>query len=100
MPLNDGQRERIYKLVRDEPIYKPFFDYLAALKLNLKESSLNVVETQSGLNHDRSLDLMRKIAETGVADVRGGHGKSASYLVWGEDIDLREVGRSYREPLR
>ncbi|MBS0386101.1 MAG: hypothetical protein JSS00_12215 [Proteobacteria bacterium] len=100
MALTDEQRESVYRLVRKQPKFKPFFDYLADLKHNMKESSLNVVETQSGLNKQGSLELMREIAATGVASVGGGGGGVSSYLVWADGIDIRDVGRSSREPLR
>lgn len=70
------------------------------LKLRLKETSLNVVETYSGLNKQGSLELMREIAETGVATVRGGGGGVASFLAWADGVDIREVGKDTDEPLR
>jgi len=100
MALTDEQRESVYRLVKNQPNYRPFFSYLAGLKLNLKESSLNVVETQSGLNHQHSLELMRQIAATGLARVHPGGRGGPSYLSWADDIDIREVGRSVDNPLR
>ena len=66
----------------------------------MKETSLNVVETASGLNRQLSLELMREIAETGVATVRGGGGGVSSFLAWSDGVDIREVGKSTHEPLR
>lgn len=100
MALTDEQRESIYRLVRSQPTYIPFFKYLSGLKLNMRESSLGVVENHSGLNSKSSLELMRKIAATGVAEVQGGGGGQASYLAWRDDVDIRDVGRSADMPLR
>lgn len=100
MALTDAQREKIYRLVQREPTYLRFFRYLSALQLNMRQSSVNVVETQSGLNHKNSLDLMRKIAETGVAEMHPGGGGQGSYLAWGDEVDIREVGKSADQPLR
>lgn len=99
MALTDEQREHIYRLVRGEPNYVRFFRYLSALQLNMRQSSLAVVENQSGLNHKNSLELMRKIAATGVAEMHSGGGQ-ASYLAWRDDVDIRDVGRSADMPLR
>ncbi|MBX3431587.1 MAG: hypothetical protein KF779_18525 [Hyphomonadaceae bacterium] len=66
----------------------------------MKETSLNVIETYSGLNKHGSLELMRELAETGLATLRGGGGGVASFLAWAENIDIREVGTDTDEPLR
>ena len=100
MALTDAQREAIYRLRRKRPNADGLFKHLAELKHNMRETSLNVVETYSGLNRQLSLELMREIAETGVATVRGGGGGVASFLAWAEGIDSREIGRHTDEPLR
>jgi hypothetical protein len=100
MPLTDAQREAIYRLGRSQHNYTQFFRYLSELQHNMRQSSVNVVENKSGLNHKNSLDLMRKIAETGVAKMHLGGGGQASYLAWSEEVDIRDVGRSADKPLR
>jgi hypothetical protein len=100
MSLTDAQREAIYRLAKREQNYVRFFRYLSELKRNMRQSSVEVVEDQSGLNRSRSLDLMRQIAETGVADMHKAGGGEASYLAWGDDVDIREVGKSADQPLR
>ncbi|QGZ94096.1 hypothetical protein [Terricaulis silvestris] len=99
MALTDAQREAIYRLARREQNYVRFFRYLSELKLNMRQSSVAVVEDHSGLNHKNSLDLMRQIAETGVAEMHSGGGEP-SYLMWRDDVDIREVGKSADKPLR
>ncbi|MFT3727739.1 MAG: hypothetical protein QM759_07940 [Terricaulis sp.] len=99
MALTDAQRESIYRLRLKEPAAKPFLDHLAALKLNMRETSLNVVETYSGLNRSRSLELMREIVAAGVASMGGGHG-TPSFLKWADNVDVREIGRDTDQPLR
>jgi hypothetical protein len=98
--LTDAQRERIYRLAQNKPNYINFFKYLSALQHNMRQSAVTVVENHSGLNRSSSLDLMRKIAETGVAQMHPGGGGQASYLSWAEDVDIREVGKSADKPLR
>jgi hypothetical protein len=100
MALTDAQREKIYKLVRDQPKYQPFFEYLAGLGHNTHESSLKVVQDKSGLNEQLSRGLMKDIEATGLAGIRGGGNGVQNFLAWDENIDVREVGRSWREPLR
>jgi hypothetical protein len=73
---------------------------LAKLQRNMRETSVSVVEDASGLNRALSLDLMREIAETGVASVRGGGGGQESYLAWAEGLDCREIGKDTDTPLR
>jgi hypothetical protein len=99
MALTDLQREAIYRLARRDANYTRFFRYLSALQLNMRQSSVAVVENHSGMNRSRSLELMREIEATGVAKVHSGGGEP-SYLVWDEDIDIREVGNSADQPLR
>ena len=100
MPLNDVQRESIYRLAQGERNYIRFFKYLSGLQLNMRQSAVTVVENQSGLNRSSSLELMRKIAATGVAEMHHGGGDQPSYLAWADDIDIREIGRSADKPLR
>ncbi|MCX7356552.1 MAG: hypothetical protein NT015_00145 [Alphaproteobacteria bacterium] len=100
MPLSDGQRERIYRLAQGERNYIRFFQYLSQLQHNMKQSAVTVVENHSNLNRKASLDLMRKIADIGVAKVHPGGGGQTSYLAWEEGVDIREVGRSADQPLR
>lgn len=100
MALTDAQRESIYRLRLKQPAAKPLLDHLAGLKHNMRETSLNVVETYSGLNKQRSLELMREIPETGVAAINGGGGGVASFLKWADGVDVREIGRDTNEPLR
>ncbi|MES1156419.1 MAG: hypothetical protein ABUL73_01450 [Alphaproteobacteria bacterium] len=100
MSITDAQRESIYRLRRKKPNADGLFKHLAELKLNMRETSLNVVETYSGLNKQGSLELMREIAETGVATIHGGGGGVASFLAWADGIDVREIGQKTDEPLR
>jgi len=100
MALTDAQRERIYRLARNKPNYIRFFRYLSELQLNMRQSSASVVENQSGLNRKGSLELMREIAATGVAELHPGGGGNPSYLAWEDGVDIREVGRSADKPLR
>lgn len=100
MAMNDAQRERIYKLVQGERNYIRFFRYLSELQHNMKKSAVTVVEYHSNLSRPASLELMRKIADIGVAEMHPGGGGHDSYLAWSEDIDIREVGRSADQPLR
>ena len=101
MPLTGEQSESVYRLVRKEPKYKPFFESLADMGRNTHEFSLSVIQTRSGLNEQLARKLMHDIeAETGLAKVQGGGGGVQQFLAWKEDVDVREVGRSFREPLR
>lgn len=100
MALNDAQRERIFRLAQGERNYIRFFKYLSELQHNMKQSAVTVVENHSNLNRKSSLELMRKIAEIGVAEMHAGGGGQPSYLAWAEDVDIREVGRSADKPLR
>jgi hypothetical protein len=59
MALTDAQREAIYRLARRDTNYVRFFKYLSALQLNMRQSSVAVVENHSGMNRTRSLELMR-----------------------------------------
>jgi len=99
MALTDAQREAIYRLGRKERNTR-FFKYLSALQKNMRHSSADVVENQSGLNRENSLELMREIAATGVADMHPAGGGQPSYLAWAEGVDIREVGKSADQPLR
>lgn len=99
MALTDAQREAIYRLGRRERNIR-FFKYLSELKKNMHQSSADVVERQSGLNREVSIELMREIAETGVAEFHAAGGGNSSYLAWGDGIDIREVGKSADRPLR
>jgi hypothetical protein len=100
MALTDAQRERIFRLAQGERNYIRFFRYLSELQHNMRQSAVTVVENHSNLNRKSSLELMRKIAEIGVAEMHNGGGGQSSYLAWAEDIDIREVGRSADKPLR
>ena len=100
MALTDAQRERIYRLAQGERNYIRFFQYLSQLQHNMKQSAVTVVENHSNLNRKSSLDLMRKIANIGVAEMHPGGGDQTSYLAWAEDVDIREVGKSADRPLR
>lgn len=100
MSLTDAQREAIYRLRLKKPNANGLFKHLAALQSNTRETSVSVVENASGLNRQLSLELMREIAETGVASVRGGGGGQESYLAWAEGVDCREIGNDTDTPLR
>ena len=100
MALTDAQHEAIYRLARKQHNYTQFFKYLSALQKNMRQSSADVVENHSGLNRKNSLELMREIAATGVAELHAGGGGQSSYLAWREDVDIREVGKSADQPLR
>ena len=100
MALTDGQREAIYRLRLRKPIATGLFKHLAELQRNMRETSVSVVENASGLNRPLSLELMREIAETGVASVRGGGGGQESYLAWSDGVDCREIGKDTDTPLR
>lgn len=99
MALTGEQREAIYRIAQRRPNTLQFFKYLSQLQLNMRQSSVSVVENHSGLNHKNSLDLMREIAATGVAEMHAGGGQP-SYLAWRDDVDIREVGNSADKPLR
>jgi hypothetical protein len=100
MALTDAQREAIYRLGRKQHNYTQFFKYLSMLQKNMRQSSADVVENHSGLNRKSSLELMREIAATGVAELHPGGGGQSSYLTWADGIDIREVGKSADKPLR
>jgi hypothetical protein len=100
MALTGAQREAIYRLGRKQHNYTQFFKYLSELQLNMRQSSANVVENHSGLNREHSLELMREIAATGVAQLHPAGGGQPSYLAWADDVDIRDVGRSADMPLR
>jgi hypothetical protein len=100
MALTDAQKESIYRLAQGERNYIRFFKYLSELQHNMRQSAVTVVENHSNLNRKSALELMRRIAETGVAEVHHGGGGQPSYLAWAEDVDIREVGRSADKPLR
>lgn len=98
--LTDAQRGAVYRIRRKQPQADGLFKHLAAYKIRVKETSLNVVETYSGLNRHGSLELMRDLAGTGLATLRGGGGGVASFLTWDDKIDIREVGTDTDTPLR
>lgn len=98
--LTDAQCEKIYRIRRKRPQADGLFKHLAGYKIRVKETSLNVVETYSGLNRHGSLELMRELAETGLATMRGGGGGVASFLEWVDGVDIREVGTDTDTPLR
>ncbi|WP_395645926.1 hypothetical protein [Terricaulis sp.] len=100
MALTDAQREAIYRIRRNRPASAGFFEHLAKLQHNMKKASLSVVEQSSGMNRKLSLQLMKEIAETGVASVRGGGGGEESYLAWDDNVDCREIGKKTDTPLR
>jgi hypothetical protein len=100
MSITGAARERIYWIRKHRPASAGFFDQLAKLQHNMKKTSLSVVEKSSGMNRQLSLKLMKEIAETGVASVRGGGGGEESYLAWNEDVDCREIGKDTDTPLR
>lgn len=100
MALTDAQRERIYRLRRERPAIGGLLKHLAELQHNMRKTSLNVVETYTGLNSKGALDLMREIEKAGVATIGGGGGGVASYLAWADNIDVREIGRDTDQPLR
>jgi hypothetical protein len=100
MALTDAQREAIFRLGRKDRNYTRFFKYLSELQRNMRQSTADVVENHSGLNRKNSLELMREIAATGVAELHPGGGGQSSYLAWAEDVDIREVGKSADKPLR
>ncbi len=100
MALTDAQREAIYRLRLKKPNAGGFFKHLSELQRNMHETSVSVVERASGLNRQLSLELMRDIVDTGVADMRGGGGGKESCLAWKEGIDIREIGRETDTPLR
>ena len=78
--LTDAQREAVYRIRRKRPRADGLFKHLAAYKIRVSETSLNVVEKHSGLNKHGSLELMRDLADTGLAKMCGGGGGVASYL--------------------
>lgn len=94
MALTDAQRESIYRLRLKEPNSQSYFKHLAELARNMRESSVNVVETYSGMNRPKSLALMRKIAELGIAKIHGGGAGVDTTLQWVDGVDSREVGRA------
>ncbi|HRP11673.1 MAG TPA: hypothetical protein PLK37_11605 [Terricaulis sp.] len=100
MALTDAQREAIYRLRRRRPNADGLFKHLAGLQRNMRETSVSTVEDASGLNRPLALELMREIAQAGVASVRGGGGGQESYLAWADGVDSREVGTDTDTPLR
>ncbi len=100
MALTDAQREAIYRLRLRKPNANGLFKHLAEMQQRRRETSVAVVEKFSGLNRPLSLELMRDIAETGVASVQGGGGGQESYLAWVESVDCREIGKDTDQPLR
>ncbi|MEZ6023641.1 MAG: hypothetical protein R3C16_09595 [Hyphomonadaceae bacterium] len=100
MSITDAQKEAIYRLRRNRPNAEGLFKHLAELQRNMREMSVSVVETSSGLNRSLSLELMREIADTGVAKMHGGGGARESYLTWADGVDCREIGKDTDTPLR
>lgn len=100
MALTDAQREAIYRLRLLKPNANGLFKHLAEMQQNRHKTSVSVVEKFSGLNRPLSLELMRDIAEAGVASVEGGGGGQESYLAWAENVDCREIGKDTDTPLR
>ncbi len=100
MALTDAQREAIYRLRLKKPNANGLFKHLAEMQQKRRETSVSVVERSSGLNRQLSLELMREIAETGVASVQGGGGGQESYLAWNDSVDCREIGKDTDTPLR
>ncbi len=100
MALTDAQREAIYRLRLKKPQAIGLFKHLAEMQQRRSKTSVSVVEDASGLNRPLSLELMREIAETGVASVQGGGGGQESYLEWAEGIDCRAIGKDTDTPLR
>ncbi len=100
MALTDAQREAIYRLRLKKPNANGLFKHLAEMQQRRSKTSVSVVEGSSGLNRTLSLELMREIAETGVAAVHGGGGGQESYLEWVDGVDCREIGKDTDTPLR
>lgn len=100
MLITDAQHEELYRLRRRKPNAEGFFKHLAQLQRNMRETSVSVVETSSGLNRHLSLELMREIAQTGVASLHGGGGGKESYLAWSDGVDGREIAKITATPLR
>ena len=92
MALTDVQRESIYRLQLNEPNSLGYFKHLSQLAHDMRQSSVNVVESHSGMNRPKSLKLMDKIKEIGIAEVRGGGGGVPKTLHWADGVDSREVG--------
>ncbi|MFO1016836.1 MAG: hypothetical protein U1E03_04510 [Hyphomonadaceae bacterium] len=100
MALTDAQREAIYRLRLKKPNANGLFKHLAEMQQRRSKTSVSVVEGSSGLSRTLSLELMREIAETGVAAVHGGGGGQESYLEWIDGVDCREIGKDTDTPLR
>lgn len=100
MALTDAQREAIYRLRLNKPQAIGLFKHLAELQRNMRQTSVSVVESSSGLNRKLSLELMHDIEKAGVAKVLGGGGGQESYLAWADSVDCREIGRDTDTPLR
>jgi hypothetical protein len=100
MAITDAQKEAIFRLRRRKPVANGFFKHMAELQRNMRETSVSVVERASGLGRQPSLELMREIAETGVATIQGGGGGQESYLAWADGIDSRTIGKDTDMPLR
>lgn len=100
MALTDAQKEAIYRLRLKRPNATGLFRHLAELQRNMRQVSVSVVESSSGLNRHLSIELMKEIAETGVASVHGGGGGQETYLAWAEGVDGREIGKETDAPLR
>ena len=84
MALTDAQREAIYRLRLKKPNANGLFKHLAEMQQRRSKTSVSVVEGSSGLSRTLSLELMREIAETGVAAVHGD--AQAAGVAWGERI--------------
>lgn len=100
MAPTDAQREAIYRLRLKKPNANGLFKHLAEMQQRRSRTSVSVVEDSSSLNRALSLELMREIAETGVAAIHGGGGGQESYLEWADGVDCREIGKDTDTPLR
>jgi len=100
MALTDGQREAIYRLRLKKPNAVGLFRHLAELQRNMRQTSVSVVESASGLNRKLSIELMHDIEAAGVAKVLGGGGGQETYLAWADNVDCREIGKDTDQPLR
>ena len=100
MALTDAQREAIYRLRLKKPNANGLFKHLAEMQQRRSKTSVCVGEGCCGLSRTLSLELVRGIAETGVAAVHGGGGGQESYLEWIDGVDCREIGKDTDTPLR
>ena len=95
--LTGAQKEMLHNLYRRRDTYREFFKWAEERRNNAIVTTVTTVESHSGLNTTRSIELMKELAKIGVAEFQLGHGKNVSELKW--RYDVRDVGKAAREGL-